>query len=110
MNLVEMAEELLEIESDWQRYGFAKENYELMTFKQIWSDTSGGFQSTIAQDALVTQRTYVLFSYDKVMPHFVYFDGKYAYNVAYGDETFENDVEENHVAGRKDAVDRYKLV
>ena len=110
MNLVEVAEELLEIENDWQRYGFAEENYELVTFEQIWPDTSGGFQLTIAQDALIVQRTYVLFSCDKESPHLVYFDGRFAYKVAYGDETFENDVEENHVAGYKDAIDKYRLV
>lgn len=111
MNLVEVAEELLEIENDWQRHGwFAEEKYELITFKQIWSDTSGGFQAVVAQDALTTQQTYVLFSYDKETPHLVYFDGKFAYRVAYGDETFENDLEDKHIAGCKDAIDRYEVV
>lgn len=107
MNLVETAKELLQIYED---FPYAGDKYELITFKQIWPDMSGGFQSTITQDALITQQTYVLFSCDKENPHLIYFDGKFAYKVVYGDEIFENDVKENYVAGCKDAIDRYKLV
>ena len=107
MNLVETAKELLQIYED---FPYASDKYELITFKQIWPDMSGGFQSTITQDALITQRTYVLFSCDKTMPHYVYFGSKFAYKVAYGDKTFEADVRENNVVGCKDAIDRYRVI
>jgi hypothetical protein len=111
MNLVKMARELLEIENDWQRHGwFAEEKYELITFKQIWSDTSGGFQAIVVQDALTTQQTYILFSCNKDNPHLVYFDGRFAYMVEYGDETFEEDVNSQTVAGKHDALTRYKVI
>ncbi len=111
MDLVKVARELLEIENDWQRHGwFAEEKYELITFKQIWSDTSGGFQAIVTQDALITQQTYILFSCDKENPHLVYFDGRFAYGVQYGDTAFEEDVANQHVMGKRDALTKYNVI
>jgi hypothetical protein len=111
MDLVKTARELLEIENDWQNHGwFAEEKFELITFKQIWSDTSGGFQALVVQNALITQQTYILFSCDKDNPHLVYFDGKFAYKVQYGDIIFEEDVANKNIAGKKDALTKYKVI
>lgn len=89
--LTRIAREILAIEEDLPyRFDYKKQDrvsindFELYTFDQVWGSTALGFGGVGGQ-AMTTARTYVLVPEDGVQNCFIYFAGKYAYEVPYSD-------------------------
>lgn len=102
LNLVKIARELLAIHED---FPFRLKNpmqwrigdFEMETFTQTWGNTSGGFE-TIGGDAITEQRVYVFVPVSTDENCFVYFGGRFAYEVPFS-QIFMTDIRDRKVAG-----------
>lgn len=101
--LTEMARELLAIEADLPfRFKYKEKPYptiddfELYTFEQTWGSTALGFGGVGGQ-MITSARTYVFIPISCDQKCFVYFAGKFAYEVDYS-EKFMDDVLERNIA------------
>lgn len=112
-NLLDIVVDILRIKDDLikraGREGKSYEDFDVMTFFQIWPNTAGGFGG-VGGSALTRQRTYVLLPKNaqvtKAGKCHVYFDGKYAYSVQYS-ETFMKDVVDQSIES-KNAIKKYE--
>ena len=101
--LTEMARELLAIKADLPfRFKYKEKPYptiddfELYTFEQTWGSTALGFGGVGGQ-MITSARTYVFIPISCDQKCFVYFAGKFAYEVDYS-EKFMDDVLERNIA------------
>lgn len=101
--LTKMARELLAIEADLPfRFKYKEKPYptiddfELYTFEQVWGSTVLGFGGMGGQ-AMTSARTYVFIPIHCNQKCFVYFAGRFAYEVDYS-EKFMKDVLERNIA------------
>ena len=94
--LTEMARELLTIEADLPfRFKYKEKPYptvddfELYTFEQTWGSTALGF-SGMGGQMITSARTYVFIPISCDQKCFVYFAGKFAYEVDYSEKFMED--------------------
>lgn len=104
LNLVEIAQELLTIHMDFpfrlkhpMQYNIG--DFEMETFTQTWGNTSCGFEG-IGGNAISSQRTYVFIPVTADENCFVYFGGRFGYEVSYSQD-FIKDVYDRNIAGVK---------
>ncbi len=114
-DLLRMAQSLInihkEIPSRCKSYGrYGGNDFEIVTFEQVWENTSGGFEG-IGGDMITSGTTYVLLPLPDTPnePCQVYFDGSYAYSVPFENERFLEDVRNRCVAGKMTARRRYSM-
>ena len=99
--LTAMARELLAIEADIS-YRFNKrgktwvDDFEMLTFEQVWGSTTCGFGGVGGQ-AMTKCRTYVFIPQVDGEDCFVYFGERFAYKVPYS-QVFMDDVHNGRMA------------
>lgn len=82
------------------------ESFEMTSFNQTWSNTSGG-NEVIGGSAITTQLTVVLWNKDRA---FIFFDGNYGYRVNFSlanKQLFFKDLKDHNIAGSITAKRRY---
>lgn len=101
--LIGMAREVLAIEDDLaMRFDYTADkhptcdDFELVTFEQVWGSTALGFGG-IGGQAMTAATTYVFIPVTCNQKCFVYFAGRFAYAVPYS-ETFMDDVRKQNMA------------
>lgn len=100
--LTKMAREILEMEEDLPiRFDYRKErnvsidDFEMITFTQIWGSTALGFGG-IGGQAMTEANTYVFIPVSCHQKCFVYFAGRFAYTADFC-EAFKEDVRKNRM-------------
>lgn len=102
LSLTQIAIELLHINENFIYYvnnpkKTRVRDFELITFEQVWGNTSGGFEG-IGGSAMTSQRTYVFIPFDDDEKCLVFFGGRFAYHADYC-EAFKEDLARQQLVG-----------
>lgn len=103
-----MARDVLEIEETLYQilpYKTRMDMLEVKAFPQIWSNTSGGFES-IGGSAMTTQMTYVVVD-NLTNIYYVFFGQRFAYKVI-PNETFSKDLIDCNLKGKSNYKEYYQ--
>lgn len=96
MNLIRTAQQLLSIHEDLPfrlPKGVSVDEYEMYDFEQVWGSTALGFGG-IGGQAMTSARTFVFISpYHKTC--YVYFAGRFAYEVPYSQILIDDIMKQN---------------
>lgn len=106
LDLVRVAIEILKVHNDLPKrldrpWAIKESDFDIHFFKQLWSNTSGGFCS-MGGSAMTFQYTYVLTPTNPDAERegcFVYFGGEFGYKVPANSEVFFSDLKRQEVVG-----------
>ena len=109
MNLTEMAIEILQIKNRIDQISESdngEHNYDLETFEQLWSNTSGGFEG-MGGCSMTWERVYVFVPKRRNKNYIVFFGGRFGYKIPKDNEVFKEDLKNMNIAGMSSFKERY---